>query len=147
MSTSIDTIGLEKFYTYAGKNTGAGSSVMTNLASGNNVFSYNAFSNPGRGLGSFTRFAYNSLDTSDTVMGPGWSAQASAPVRLGAALDFHPNPNPTTVTLVDGDGTSSVFTKQADGTWKAPAGVHYLLAMKGGVDCTPDKDDTVTRGR
>jgi RHS repeat-associated protein len=137
-----DTIGLEKFYTYAGKNTGAGSSVMTNLASGNNVFSYNAFSNPGRGLGTFTRFAYNSLDTSDTVMGPGWSAQASAPVRLGAALDFHPNPNPTTVTLVDGDGTSSVFTKQADGTWKAPAGVHYLLAMKGGVDCTPDKDDT-----
>jgi RHS repeat-associated protein len=137
-----DTIGLEKFYTYSGVSTGAGSSVMTNLASGNNVFSYNAFSNPGRGLGTFARFAYNSLDTSDTVMGPGWSAQASAPIRLGAALDFHPNPNPTTVTLTDGDGTSSVFIKQADGTWKAPAGVHYLLAMKGGVDCTPDKDDT-----
>ncbi|MGW0631039.1 golvesin C-terminal-like domain-containing protein [Streptomyces sp. NPDC002758] len=137
-----DQIGLEKFYSYTGMATGAGSSVMTNLASGNNVFSYNAFSNPGRGLGTFTRFAYNSLDTSDTVMGPGWSAQASAPVRLGAALDFHPNPNPTEVTLTDGDGTASVFTKQADGTFKAPAGVHFLLAMKGGVTCTPDKDDT-----
>jgi hypothetical protein len=137
-----DTVGLEKFYAYTGKNTGAGSSVMTNLASGNAVWSYNAFSNPGRSLGTFARFAYNSLDTSDTVMGPGWSAQASAPIRLGAALDFHPNPNATEVTLTDGDGTSSVFTKQADGTFKAPAGVHYLLAMKGGVDCTPDKDDT-----
>ncbi|MEU2742065.1 DNRLRE domain-containing protein [Streptomyces sp. NPDC007095] len=137
-----DTIGLEKFYSYAGKNTGAGSTVMDNLASGNAVWSYNAFTNPGRGLGTFGRFAYNSLDTSDTVMGPGWSAQASAPVRLGAALDFHPNPNPTEVTLTDGDGTASVFTKQADGTFKAPAGVHYLLAMKGGVDCSPSADDT-----
>jgi RHS repeat-associated protein len=137
-----DQIGLEKFYAYAGKSTGAGSSVMDNLASGNAVWSYNAFTNPGRGLGTFVRFAYNSLDTSDTVMGPGWSAQASGPIRLGAALDFHPNPNPTTVTLTDGDGTASVFTRQSDGTWKAPAGVHYLLAMKGGVDCTPDADDT-----
>ncbi|CAG6394691.1 RHS repeat-associated core domain-containing protein [Actinacidiphila cocklensis] len=137
-----DRIGLEKFYSYAGKNTGAGSTVMDNLASGNAVWSYNAFTNPGRGLGTFVRFAYNSLDTSDTVMGPGWSAQASAPVRLGAALDFHPNPNPTTVTLTDGDGTSSVFTKQADGTFKAPAGVHYLLKGDNAANCTPDKDNT-----
>jgi RHS repeat-associated protein len=137
-----DQIGLEKFYSYTGTGTGAGSSVMTNLASGNAVWSYNAFANPGRGLGTFARFAYNSLDTSDTVMGPGWSAQASAPIRLGAALDFHPNPNPTTVTLTDGDGTASVFTKQSDGTWQAPKGVHYLLAAKGGVDCSPSVDDT-----
>jgi RHS repeat-associated protein len=136
-----DQIGLEQFYAYSGTSTGAGSSVMDNLASGNAVWSYNAFDNPGRGLGTFARFAYNSLDTSDTVMGPGWSAQVSAPIRLGAALDFHPNPNPTTVTLTDGDGTSSVFTKQPDGTFKAPAGVHYLLTANGAVDCTPDKDD------
>jgi RHS repeat-associated protein len=136
-----DTIGLEKFYSYAGKNTGAGSTVMNNLASGNTVWSYNAFQNPGRGLGTFVRFAYNSLDTSDTVMGPGWSAQASAPIRLGAALDFHPNPNPTTVTLTDGDGTASVFTKQSDGTFKAPAGVHYQLVAQNAANCTPNKDD------
>lgn len=137
-----DQIGLEKFYSYAGKNTGAGSTVMDNLASGNAVWSYNAFVNPGRGLGTFVRFAYNSLDTSDTVMGPGWSPQASAPIRLGAALDFHPNPNPTTVTLTDGDGTSSVFTKQSDSTFKAPAGVHYLLKGDNAANCTPNKDDT-----
>ncbi|QOV41499.1 DNRLRE domain-containing protein [Streptomyces ferrugineus] len=137
-----NTLGLEKFYSYTGKNTGAGSTVMNNLASGNSVWSYNAFSNPGRGLTTFARFAYNSLDTSDTVTGAGWSAQLAGPVRLGAPLDFHPNPNQnaTEIRLPDGDGTTHVFTKQADGTWKAPAGVHYRITMKAGLDCTPAKD-------
>ncbi|GAA3815834.1 hypothetical protein GCM10022403_056700 [Streptomyces coacervatus] len=135
-----DSLGLEKFYSYTGKNTGAGSTVMNNLASGNTVWSYNAFTNPGRGITTFARFSYNSLDTSDTVSGAGWSAQLAGPVRLGAPLDFHPNPNPTEIRLPDGDGTTHVFTKQADGSWKAPAGVHYRITMKTGLDCTPDKD-------
>ncbi|MEU3255206.1 DNRLRE domain-containing protein [Streptomyces sp. NPDC006997] len=135
-----NTLGLEKFYAYTGKNTGAGSTVMNNLAAGNSVWSYNAFTNPGRGLNTFVRMAYNSLDTSDTVSGHGWSLQAAGPIRLGAPLDFHPNPNPTEVRLPDGDGTTHVFRKQSDGTWKAPAGVHYRLTMKPGLDCTPTKD-------
>ncbi|WP_262505922.1 DNRLRE domain-containing protein, partial [Streptomyces sp. TRM68367] len=135
-----NTLGLEKFYSYTGKNTGAGSTVMNNLASGNTVWSYNAFSNPGRGLTTFARFAYNSLDTSDTVSGAGWSMQLAGPIRLGAPLDFHPNPNPTEIRLPDGDGTTHVFTKQADGSWKAPAGVHYQITMKANLDCTPNKD-------
>ncbi|MGA5259402.1 DNRLRE domain-containing protein [Streptomyces griseoincarnatus] len=133
-------LGLEKFYSYTGKNTGAGSTVMNNLSSGNSVWSYNAFTNPGRGLTTFARFSYNSLDTSDTVSGAGWSAQLAGPIRLGAPLDFHPNPNPTEVRLPDGDGTTHVFHKQADGTFKAPAGVHYRLSMKDGLDCKPTKD-------
>ncbi|MET9163306.1 DNRLRE domain-containing protein [Streptomyces cellulosae] len=133
-------LGLEKFYSYTGKNTGAGSTVMNNLSSGNSVWSYNAFSNPGRGLTTFARFSYNSLDTSDTVSGAGWSAQLAGPIRLGAPLDFHPNPNPTEVRLPDGDGTTHVFHQQADGTFKAPAGVHYRLSMKDGLDCKPTKD-------
>ncbi|WP_338694773.1 DNRLRE domain-containing protein [Streptomyces sp. Q6] len=135
-----DQLGLEDFHSYAGKNTGAGSSLMTNLSAGNTVWQYNAFNNPGRGLATFARFAYNSQDTSDTVLGAGWSAQAAMPLRLGAALDFHPNPHPTEVSLPDGDGTTHVFRKQDDGSWRAPAGVHYLLRQGAGVDCTPDKD-------
>ncbi|MGW1007654.1 golvesin C-terminal-like domain-containing protein [Streptomyces sp. NPDC002520] len=135
-----NALGLEKFYSYTGKNTGAGSTVMNNLASGNTVWSYNAFTNPGRGLTTFGRFSYNSLDTSDTVSGAGWTAQLAGPIRLGAPLDFHPNPNPTEIRLPDGDGTTHVFTKQPDGTWKAPAGVHYRITAKAGLDCTPDKD-------
>ncbi len=133
-------LGMEKFYAYAGKNTGAGSTVMNNLSSGNGVWQYNAFSNPGRGLSTFFRMAYNSLDTSDTVSGHGWSTQAAGPIRLGAPLDFHPNPNPTELRLPDGDGTTHVFRKQDDGTWKAPAGVHYKVTMKAGLDCKPSSD-------
>ncbi|MCL8015631.1 DNRLRE domain-containing protein [Streptomyces sp. AS02] len=137
-----NTLGLEKFYSYTGKNTGAGSTLMNNLAYGNSVWSYNAFTNPGRGLNTFVRFAYNTLDTTDTVSGAGWSAQLAGPIRLGSALDFHPKPNAnaTEIRLPDGDGTTHVFTKQADGTWKAPAGVHYRITMKAGLDCTPNKD-------
>ncbi|MFG2331527.1 DNRLRE domain-containing protein [Streptomyces sp. NPDC048604] len=135
-----DQLGMEKFLSYSGKNTGAGGTLMNNVYAGNAVWQYNAFNNPGRGLTTFLRLAYNSLDTSDTVLGHGWSAQAASPLRLGTGLDFHPNPHPTEVTLPDGDGTSHVFRKQADGTWKAPAGVHYLLRQGAGTDCSPDKD-------
>lgn len=135
-----NTLGMEKFYSYTGKNTGAGSNIMNNLASGNTVWQYNAFTNPGRGVTTFARFAYNSLDTSDTVSGPGWSFQAAGPIRLGAALEFHPKPHPTEVRLPDGDGTTHVFREQPDGSWKAPAGVHYRLTAKPGLDCTPLKD-------
>ncbi|WP_235023924.1 golvesin C-terminal-like domain-containing protein [Streptomyces sp. WAC05374] len=135
-----NTLGMEKFYSYAGKNTGAGSNFMNNLASGNGVWQYNAFTNPGRGLSTFARLAYNSQDTTDTVAGHGWSFQFSGPIRLGAPLDFHPNPNPTEIRLPDGDGTTHVFRKQADGTWLAPAGVHYKVTMKAGLDCKPTKD-------
>ncbi|MEV0777336.1 DNRLRE domain-containing protein [Streptomyces sp. NPDC050433] len=136
-----NSLGLEKFYSYAGKNTGAGSTVMNNLSSGNSVWSYNAFTNPGRGLNTFARFAYNSQDTSDTVAGHGWSMQAAGPIRLGAPLDFHPTPNPTEVRLPDGDGTTHVFRWDAtNSVWKAPAGVHYKLAAKAGLDCKPSKD-------
>ncbi|MEU9702615.1 DNRLRE domain-containing protein [Streptomyces sp. NPDC047981] len=136
-----NTLGLEKFYSYSGKNAGAGSTVMNNLASGNTVWQYNAINNPGRGLNTFARLAYNSLDTSDTVLGHGWSAQVSGPTRLGAPLDFHPNPNPTEVRLPDGDGTTHTFRwDAANSVWKAPAGVHYKLTMMAGLDCKPTKD-------
>ncbi|GAA4509144.1 hypothetical protein GCM10023191_069920 [Actinoallomurus oryzae] len=123
-----DQLGLEKFYQYAGKNTGAGGTVMNNLYAGNAVWSYNPINNPGRGLSTFVRMAYNSLDTSDSAMGYGWSLQAAGPTRLGSPLDFHPNPNPTTVTMTDGDGTSHTFTwDDTANEWKSPHGVHYYL--------------------
>ncbi|MBE1605586.1 DNRLRE domain-containing protein [Actinopolymorpha pittospori] len=121
-------LGLEKFYSYVGKNTGAGSAVMTNTFAGNTVWSYDAFSNPSRGISTFVRLAYNSLDTSDTVAGYGWSLQASSLTRLGTPLDFHPNKNPTEVTLTDGDGTSHIFSWDATANeWTSPAGVHLFL--------------------
>ncbi|MFG1777592.1 DNRLRE domain-containing protein [Micromonospora sp. NPDC049048] len=137
-----DQLGLEKFYSYAGKNTGAGGTLMNNLYAGNTVWSYNAFNNPSRGLSTFVRLAYNSLDTSDTVAGYGWSLQASSLMRLGTPLDFHPNPNPTKVTLTDGDGTSHRFTWDAAANeWKSPKGVHLHLQKHSSVQCKPNTQE------
>ncbi|MFF6784174.1 polymorphic toxin-type HINT domain-containing protein [Streptomyces sp. NPDC012510] len=123
-----DQLGLEDFHSYAGKNTGAGSALMSNLHAGNAVWSYNAFSNPSLGFSTFLRLAYNSQDASSTPAGFGWSLQASSPVRLGTPLDFHPAALlPKQITLTDGDGTSHVFSKNKKGEWDAPAGVHFRV--------------------
>ncbi|MBE4736255.1 DddA-like double-stranded DNA deaminase toxin [Streptomyces caniscabiei] len=123
-----DQLGLEDFHSYAGKNTGAGSALMSNLHAGNAVWSYNAFSNPSLGFSTFLRLAYNSQDASSTPAGYGWSLQASSPVRLGTPLDFHPAALlPKQITLTDGDGTSHVFSKNKKGEWDSPAGVHFRV--------------------
>src|SRR5262249_39574600 len=80
---SSNLLGLEKFYQYTGVNTGAGSAILNNAYAGNTVWSYNAFSNPSRGFRTFVRMAYNSMDTSESSMGFGWSLQASSLMRLG----------------------------------------------------------------
>ncbi|GAB2884979.1 hypothetical protein GCM10027074_61920 [Streptomyces deserti] len=125
-----DQLGLENFYSYAGKNTGAGSALMSNLYAGNAVWSYDAFSNPSLGFSTFLRLAYNSQDASSTPAGPGWSLQASSPVRLGTPLDFHPSALlPKQITLTDGDGTSHTFAKNKKGTWDSPSGVHFRVSQ------------------
>jgi len=131
-----DQVGLEKFYAYAGTATGAGSNLLVNQYAGNVVFSYDAFTNPGRGLNTFLRLTYNSLDTVTTTSGYGWSLAAAGLVRLGTSLELHPNGQdyPTRVTLPDGDGTSHVFlldkhgsTDPAAWTYVSPKGVHLYL--------------------
>ncbi|NUT32038.1 MAG: DNRLRE domain-containing protein [Hamadaea sp.] len=141
-----DQVGLESFYAYAGRNTGAGGAVMTNLHAGNAVWTYNAFANPSRGLSTFVRLAYNSQDTSDSVAGFGWSAQAASVMRLGTPLDPHPNPQGREVALTDGDGTTHTFAMvddrgtpaPTDDLYAHPAGVHLFLEHL--VDCKPQDE-------
>ena len=131
-------LGLEKFYQYVGKNTGAGSTAMVNLYSGNTVFGYDPIHNPGQGLSTFVRFTYNSLDTSDSILGYGWSLSATSPMRLGTALDLHPikideitgRVRSGKATLIDGDGTSHEFPFDSEtGEFKKPAGVNLYLQL------------------
>jgi hypothetical protein len=142
---SSDLLGLEKFYQYTGTDTGGGGSLLTNEDAGNAVWQYSAFSNPSRGFRTFVRMAYNSMDTSESSMGFGWSLQASSLMRLGTPLDFLPNPHPTTVKLTDGDGTGHLFTKNSDGTWASPPGVHYYLQDKDSADCSANGKDPIAR--
>src|SRR5258706_15764844 len=94
------------FYPYSTVPTGSGSTLSANDASGNVVWNDNLFSNPSRGFDTTLRLSYNSLSTIDSTTGFGWSIQASAPIRLGSALQFHPQTNPTSMGMVGGTGTS-----------------------------------------
>ncbi|WP_162606077.1 DNRLRE domain-containing protein, partial [Jiangella aurantiaca] len=138
-------LGLEKFYQYSGTNTGAGSALMTNVHAGNTVFSYDAFANPSRGVSTFVRMSYNSLDTSSSAMGYGWSLATSSLMRMGTPLDLHPRGQdwPTQVTLTDGDGTAHLFRLNQHGSsdeavwdYDSPAGVHLYLQRTGDTDPT-----------
>jgi len=132
---ATNKLGLEKYYQYTGVNTGSGGALLNNDDTGNTVWSYNAFSNPSRGFATFVRMSYNSMDTSTSSMGFGWSLEASTLMRLGTPLDFHPNPNPTTITLTDGDGTSHAFTwNSTTSQWVTPPGLHYFLQQAGTCD-------------
>jgi RHS repeat-associated protein len=139
-----DELGLEKFYSYTGTSTGAGSTALVNQHAGNLVWSYDPIANPSRGPATFVRFTYNSLDTSNSAAGFGWSLSAASVMRQGSPLQFHPPGQewPTTVRLTDGDGTTHVFTLNkhnstdpADWDYDHPAGVHlYLQKLAPGDD-------------
>jgi RHS repeat-associated protein len=138
-----DELGLEKFYQYSAVATGAGGAALVNLHAGNLAWSYNAFSNPSGGLASFARLTYNSLDTSASSIGYGWSLAATTLTRLNTPLDFLPpgQDYPTQITATDGDGTSHQFTLNKHGSsdtsvwdYDHPHGVHLYLQKTTGAD-------------
>jgi RHS repeat-associated protein len=143
--SASDLLGLEQYYQYTGVNTGSGSSLLNNDATGNVNWNYNAFSNPSRGFQTFVRLDYNSMDTSESSMGFGWSLQTSTLQRLGTPLEFHPAGNPTQVTLTDGDGTTHTFTyNSSDSTWTSPPGLHYYLQDTDSAACSANGKDPVS---
>jgi RHS repeat-associated protein len=108
-------LGLEQFYTYSGESTGGGGQLLTNLLTGNEIWSYDAFANPSVGPSMFVRATYNSEDNGtvgtigDAGTGFGWSVQVGTLNRLGTALA--PTGNNKEVALVDGDGTQHLWEK------------------------------------
>jgi RHS repeat-associated protein len=136
-------LGLEKFYQYVGKNTGAGTAALVNQHAGNLVWSYDPIANPSRGPDTFLRLTYNSQDTSASSMGFGWSLSGASLMRQGTPLDFHPPGQewPTTIRLTDGDGTTHTFTLNQHGSsdpnlwdYDHPLGVHLYLQKTGSGD-------------
>ncbi|MGW6196975.1 golvesin C-terminal-like domain-containing protein [Kribbella sp. NPDC055110] len=105
-----DQLGLEKFLSYAGEETGGGAQLLTNLYSGNAVWSYDALSNPSIGPSAFVRLAYNSMDGTSPRAGFGFSVQAATLTRLGSDLPV-PTGGSTNnlMTFIDGDGTTHTY--------------------------------------
>ncbi|MBM7774763.1 RHS repeat-associated protein [Actinokineospora baliensis] len=142
-----DQLGLEKYFQFTGTATGGGTAVSVNQYSGNAVLSHNILNNPSRGLSTFARITYNSLDASNSYAGRGWSVTASTLQRLGTPLQFDGllgtilTGHPSKITLVDGDGTGHTFelNKHDTGdtarwTYDPPAGFHTLLRRDPGRD-------------
>ncbi|GGP16474.1 DNRLRE domain-containing protein [Nonomuraea glycinis] len=158
-SPTSDLLGLEKFYSYTGKNTGAGTTALTNLYAGNVVWGYNAFSNPSRGAQTFARMTYNSLDTSTASLGYGWSLQTSTLAKLGSQLQFHPPGQewPSQVRLTDGDGTTHVWTLPEGQdpqtcdydtcAYTHPRGVHLYLQQVDPSSFPPEQRDLAEQRR
>ncbi|TCC03977.1 DNRLRE domain-containing protein [Kribbella soli] len=124
-------LGLEKFMSYTGEETGGGSQLLTNLYNGNVVWSYDALSNPSIGPSAFVRLAYNSQDdTPASAPGYGFSVQPATLTRLGDELSVDPN----VVSFVDGDGTTQTYKadtpdpqKPNEVPYTRPAGVALEL--------------------
>ncbi|MEV0167802.1 DNRLRE domain-containing protein [Nonomuraea fuscirosea] len=158
-SPTSDLLGLEKFYSYTGKNTGAGTTALVNPYAGNVVWNYNAFSNPSRGAQTFARMTYNSLDTSTASLGYGWSLQTSTLAKLGSQLQFHPPGQewPSQVRLTDGDGTTHVWTLPEGQDPQAcdydtcaythPRGVHLYLQQVDPSSFPPEQRDLAEQRR
>ncbi|TDD15884.1 DNRLRE domain-containing protein, partial [Kribbella turkmenica] len=125
-------LGLEKFLSYTGEETGAGSQLLTNLYSGNVVWSYDAMSNPSIGPSAFVRLAYNSMDVTDAGAGFGVSVQPATLTRLGSRLSVPSGGSVNNLmTFIDGDGSTHTYklATQSAGqlTYTRPAGVSLDL--------------------
>ncbi|MFC4333715.1 golvesin C-terminal-like domain-containing protein [Salininema proteolyticum] len=135
------SLGHESWMHYTAMDTGAGSAITVNQATGNAVFSYAPFSNPGRGVPTFLRFTHNSFGRRDSPMGQGWSVSTSSVTSLGTTLEFLEGElrgRPVRVDLVDGDGTRHTWrldrrdsTDPADWTYERPPGVALHLERDG----------------
>ncbi|TCC35300.1 DNRLRE domain-containing protein, partial [Kribbella speibonae] len=130
-------LGLERFLSYAGEETGGGSQLLTNLYNGNVVWSYDALSNPSIGPSAFVRLAYNSQDgtsTTSSATGYGFSVQPATLARLGEGLSIV---NDNVMSFVDGDGTTHYYREATrtpqEVTYTRPAGVALDLTQ----DLTP----------
>jgi RHS repeat-associated protein len=119
-----DRLGLEKFWTFEGEATGAGSNAFSNISNGNMLWRWDPWTSPGRGLATVLSLTYNSLeDHSRSPVGNNFSLAISGLTRFGAPIDI----DRKSITLVDGDGTSHTFTASSDGSWRRPPGVHLFL--------------------
>ena len=127
-----DQLGLEKYYQYRTVETGAGSRLRVNVATGNAVWDVVPMVNPGQGLSTFVEVTYNSQHRIGDIapsgtdattgnllpsqeynqLGQGFSLGISGPTRLNEPLDLTganlPWPQ-AKIAFTDTDGTRHIY--------------------------------------
>ncbi len=94
-----------------------------NIANGNLIHTETDFTIKSRGLSlNWIRTYNNKLDYDDGPMGYGWTHS----YNIHLTEDGNGN-----VTLMDADGARHFFTKQPDGSYSPPTGIHSTLTKSG----------------
>jgi RHS repeat-associated protein len=128
-------LGKEQFWNFYNRDLGAGWNLSVNTGTGNLTVSDTLFRINGRGLPLTEMLSYNALSKQDTGVGAGWT--------LGSSMFVLENADGS-VTLRDDNATNHLFTKNADGTYKAPAGTYMTLTkVSAGVFTIQEKDRSV----
>ncbi|WP_044640136.1 DNRLRE domain-containing protein [Risungbinella massiliensis] len=110
-SSGSRDLGIDGHNTTIDSDTGTGSASSVNLFRGNATFTYDVFDNPSHGFKTAVDITYNSLDTTDSSLGIGWSLNASSLMRIGS-----PSQNTAKVNSSDQIVSGEVFLIDDDGT-------------------------------
>ena len=130
-------LGKEGYWNFYSRDLGAGWNFSVNTATGNVVLAKTLLKISGRALPLTEDLVYNSQSAEDSGVGAGWT--------LGSSIYLQENADGS-VTIKDDDATNQVFTKNADGTYKAPTGTYFTLtALGNGAFSLKAKDQNTYR--
>ena len=132
-------LGLQDYWSYATVPVGDASGYI-NVSSGNLVYQQVDLEMVAPLLASTMRRTYNSQAKSYTALGKGWD--------FGLNTNLLREYDQTTgegvgLILKDGDGTVHRFAKQADGSYKSPAGVFITLSQREDGKYTAHRSDDI----
>ena len=132
-------LGLQDYWSYATVPVGDASGYI-NVSSGNLVYQQVDLEMVAPLLASTMRRTYNSQAKSYTALGKGWD--------FGLNTNLLREYDQTTgeevgLLLKDGDGTVHRFAKQADGSYKSPAGVFIALSQREDGKYTAHRSDDI----
>ncbi len=132
-------LGLQDYWSYATVPVGDANGYI-NVSSGNLVYQQVDLEMVAPLLASTLRRTYNSQAKSYTALGKGWD--------FGLNTNLLREYDKTTgeevgLLLKDGDGTVHRFAKQADGSYKSPAGVFITLSQREDGKYTAHRSDDI----
>ncbi|SFX68203.1 RHS repeat-associated core domain-containing protein [Thermoactinomyces sp. DSM 45891] len=119
----------------------ADSKVGINVYQGNVTFFYKPYSNPSRGFETYAQLNYNSLSTTDSGLGKGWSlgtgsvVSIGAPATNGAMVNSKDEIISGSVVVVDEEGESHEFTwNKSKNKFDPPPGLNLSVEYISGKD-------------